>query len=201
MKKILGLGAALLVIIATLGVGTWAYFSDTETVTGNVVASGTLDLGLGASASSSGSRPTGSITDTFDQTGWAPGGTKAGTIYVANAGTINMTTLTVTFDYTAVSTAGRPATITGSPWTTDPTDYFDKMITATTATWGGSTFAAIEGKTLAELKAAGAITLTGGLDADAEKALAITWTFSTTATNGCQGNSVEVTITFDGTQN
>lgn len=44
MLKILGLGAALLIIVATLSVGTWAYFSDTETVSTNTVTAGTLIL-------------------------------------------------------------------------------------------------------------------------------------------------------------
>jgi len=44
MKKILGLIIASLLIIAICTVGTWAYFSDTETSTGNSLSTGTLDL-------------------------------------------------------------------------------------------------------------------------------------------------------------
>jgi len=46
MKKIIGLSVAALLIIATVGFGTWAYFSDTEESQGNAVAAGTLDLTL-----------------------------------------------------------------------------------------------------------------------------------------------------------
>ena len=44
MKKILGLSVAALLVMGLVGSGTWAYFSDTETSTGNTFAAGTLDL-------------------------------------------------------------------------------------------------------------------------------------------------------------
>ncbi len=44
MKKILGLTVALLLLSGMTGIGTWAYFSDTETSTGNQMTAGTLDL-------------------------------------------------------------------------------------------------------------------------------------------------------------
>ena len=44
MKRILGLTIAVLLLIGMTGIGTWAYFSDVETSTGNVLAAGTLDL-------------------------------------------------------------------------------------------------------------------------------------------------------------
>ncbi len=49
MKKILGLSVAAMMIMALVGGGTWAYFSDTEITTGNTFAAGTVDLQVGAS--------------------------------------------------------------------------------------------------------------------------------------------------------
>ena len=46
MKKILGLTVAALLVMALVGGGTWAYFSDVETSTGNVFTAGTLNLDL-----------------------------------------------------------------------------------------------------------------------------------------------------------
>ncbi len=46
MKKILGLTIAAVVIIGLVAGGTWAYFSDTETTTGNTFTAGTIDLSL-----------------------------------------------------------------------------------------------------------------------------------------------------------
>ena len=44
MKKILGLSIVALMVIGLVGGGTWAFFQDTETSTGNQFAAGTLDL-------------------------------------------------------------------------------------------------------------------------------------------------------------
>jgi spore coat-associated protein N len=44
MKKILGLTLALLLVMGMSGIGTWAFFSDVETLSGNVLAAGILDL-------------------------------------------------------------------------------------------------------------------------------------------------------------
>jgi predicted ribosomally synthesized peptide with SipW-like signal peptide len=45
MKKIIGLTIAALLIIGIVGAGTFAYFSDTATSTGNTFTAGTLVLG------------------------------------------------------------------------------------------------------------------------------------------------------------
>ena len=51
MKKLLGLTIAALLIMGLVGGGTWAYFSDTETATGNTLTAGTLNLQVGAADS------------------------------------------------------------------------------------------------------------------------------------------------------
>jgi len=48
LKKILGLTIAVVLIIGLIAGGTFAYFSDTETVTGNSLTAGTIDLVAGA---------------------------------------------------------------------------------------------------------------------------------------------------------
>ncbi len=42
MLKILGLLTALVMVVATIGVGTWAYFSDIAQLTDNTITAGTL---------------------------------------------------------------------------------------------------------------------------------------------------------------
>lgn len=44
IKKIVGIGIAILLLSGMMGIGTWAYFSDFEAVTGNVMTAGTLLL-------------------------------------------------------------------------------------------------------------------------------------------------------------
>lgn len=46
MKKILGLTIAALIVMGLVGGGTWAYFSDPETSSGNIITAGILDLKL-----------------------------------------------------------------------------------------------------------------------------------------------------------
>lgn len=51
MKKILGLAIAAVLLLATVAGATMAYFTDTESSTGNVITAGTLDLVPAASGS------------------------------------------------------------------------------------------------------------------------------------------------------
>jgi len=46
VKKILGLSIAIVLIIGLVAGGTWAYFSDTETSTGNTFSAGTVDIAV-----------------------------------------------------------------------------------------------------------------------------------------------------------
>ncbi len=46
MKKILGLTVAAMLVMGLVGGGTWAYFSDSEYSTGNLITAGTMDLTL-----------------------------------------------------------------------------------------------------------------------------------------------------------
>ncbi len=199
MKKILGLGVVAILVMAMVGGGTWAYFSDTETTSSNVLTAGTLDLGLANAPGATNASTTGTWDITTDN--WTPGQTESGTLYIHNDGTIKMATLTVDFDYTSVDISGYSALNVsgGAPGATD-NDTFDKMVKATTATWRGGDATGIKDQTLFQLKAAGPVTLSGGLDNGEEQPLAIIWTFDAGATNGCQGNSVDVTVTVVGTQ-
>jgi predicted ribosomally synthesized peptide with SipW-like signal peptide len=99
VKKLFGLTIAALLIIGMVGGGTWAYFSDPEASTGNILTAGTLDL----------------KTDDVDgkDSVWTlanmePGVSTTGeaTIVLKNKGSIDGASLDVTFatvwdDYTA----------------------------------------------------------------------------------------------------
>jgi len=80
MKKILGLTVAAFLVIAFVGAGTWAYFSDTEGSTNNSLTAGTLDL-----TADGGDTP----VTTFAVTGKAPGDSGSGSTTLANAGNLN----------------------------------------------------------------------------------------------------------------
>lgn len=195
MKKILGLGIVAILVMAMVGGGTWAYFSDTEATTDNILVAGTLDLGL---ANTPGTDPTAGTTGTWTVNidSWAPGDNWSGTLYVQNSGTIDMTSVNATFSY--VYDENTPTTVDDYSNTTD-TDNLTQMITANTATWNSVSVPAIATKKIDELASAGSINL-GTLAANTEVPFTIDWLFSTAATNGCQGDNVTLTITLTGTQ-
>lgn len=80
MKKILGLAIAALLIITLAGGGTWAYFSDTESSTNNVLAAGTLDLNLNGGNSA---------VTTFSASAVAPGDSGSGSVTIKNVGSMS----------------------------------------------------------------------------------------------------------------
>jgi len=284
MKKIIALAIALIAVIATLSVGTFAYFTDTQVSTGNVFTAGTLDLGLNNTGTGN---PTGDTTATFSASTWTPGSTTgAASLYINNAGNVAMGHVYVTFTYgtnatnddgtiltsvpagvngnaATVSFAGHttgsgatglvevdggvvvgilltsggssydsPVTVTisgngggsgatatatqtggvinplititsgGSNYNnfTANTDYFDKMITVASCSWQSASQTSIVGQSLYALRQAGPIALSTGLAATTITPLAMTFTYSSTATNGTQGNVLTMKVIVTGTQ-
>ena len=199
MKKIIGLGIAALLIMAMVGGGTWAYFVDTETSSGNILAAGTLDLGL---SNASGSEAGGSATATWTTpAGWKPGDTLDATLFIKNSGTIAMSTVNVTF--AQVFTEATPATVSGYNLLTTTTGNLTNMLIATTATWNGTGSAvatSFQGHTLTTLTTTDGSMSLGTLSPGQEAALRIVWTFDATATNGAQGDSANITLTLTANQ-
>jgi len=95
MKKILGLTIAALLVMALVGGGTWAYFSDVEQTTANIFTAGTLDLQLSDS-----SVLVGSVSDL------APGSGETtpllGDVTLTKAGNV-LGTLDIAFDTAVVN--------------------------------------------------------------------------------------------------
>jgi spore coat-associated protein N len=195
MKKILGLGIAALLIMAMVGGGTWAYFVDTETSSGNLLTAGTLNLGV---ANVGSSNPTGSTTATWTSpSGWKPGDNISAVLYVKNSGTIAMSSVNVTFS--AIFTDGTPSSVSGYNQLLTTTGNFTKMVNVLSATWNGVDVPAITGQTLDYLMTAGSINL-GALANGTEYPLFINWKFDPTATNACQGDSANITLTLTANQ-
>ena len=78
MKKILGLTVTAIIVMALVGGGTWAYFSDPETSTNNALTAGTLDLTLDGADDPVTMFSIGSVY---------PGDSGNGTTLLANSGT------------------------------------------------------------------------------------------------------------------
>jgi len=80
MKKIIGLTIAALLIMGIVGGSTYAYFSDTETSTGNAFAAGTLNLTVNTND--------GSNTVVYTVTNANPGQSGTGIWALVNAGNL-----------------------------------------------------------------------------------------------------------------
>ncbi len=125
----------------------------------------------------------------------APGGTKQGVLYVANNGTIAMSTVNITASYNTSGTV--PVTVKAGPG--GATDQIEKMMYISAATWNGTAVPSLVNKSIFDL-ATQNITL-GALGANIQSALDVTWTFNASATNGCQNRTVTMNVTIYGTQN
>ncbi len=197
MKKILGLGVVALLVMALVAGGTWAYFNDVETSGDNILSAGTLNLGL---ANAAGGTSNGSASGTWLLSNMAPGdNATAAALFARNSGTINMTSVNITFAHAI--TNGTPTTVYNYAGT-NATDNISNMIYARTVTWNGTgssvNVTALIGKTLGELSALN-VDL-GYLNAGGEAALMVGWSLNATATNGCQGDSANITVTITGQQ-
>jgi len=80
MKKILGLTVAALIVITLVGGSTWAYFTDTESSTGNTLVAGTLDLNIDGGNTA---------VTTFSVSNVAPGDSGSGNSTLANVGSLD----------------------------------------------------------------------------------------------------------------
>ena len=127
MKKILGLIVAMVLFTGMAGIGTWAYFSDTESSTGNTITAGTLDLKT---------NDVDGVTATLPATNMGPGdSTGPQTITLKNNGSTASASLDMSFSY--VNTDVGPNTI---PMTADQTAF---MLEVTTLDYGATDLAAI----------------------------------------------------------
>lgn len=81
MKKILGLSIAAFLVLGLVGGGTWAYFSDTETSSTNILSAGTLDLKL-----NSGDADVTTITASVSDV--KPGDSNSGSVTLQAGGTL-----------------------------------------------------------------------------------------------------------------
>jgi spore coat-associated protein N len=80
MKRILGLGFLSIMLLATVGGGTFAWFSDTETSANNSLTAGTLDLNIDG----------GNVAvTTFSSNNTAPGDSGSGSNELENVGSLD----------------------------------------------------------------------------------------------------------------
>ena len=126
MKKISGLTIAVLLSIGMVGIGTWAYFSDAETSTGNVLTAGTLDLKT---------NDVDGVSQTLLATNMEPGDTIGPEIIILkNAGSTVGSTLDLVFAYVENDDTSNPVNKSA--------DDTAAMIEVTTLKYDGSSLLA-----------------------------------------------------------
>jgi len=86
MKKITFMAVGILLVIAMVGAGTWAYFSDTETSTGNTFTAGTIVLALDGQDNNEVAYD----TTYFNVGNMAPGDIETAYIEIDNSGTLDL---------------------------------------------------------------------------------------------------------------
>lgn len=186
-KKIFFSATSILAALALMGGSTFAFFSSTATSTGNVFASGTLNLLLDDNNEET---PAATVTSSFGGTNLVPGGSVSGFVSMHNSGTIDLAEVHLSGNETVTSSpdlAGK-LNITSAKIGTEQT-----CTTAPVDITGSFT-------TLAALNSAGLDLPSSAISASGTKYLCMTFTFDSGADDTYQGKSITNTFTFVGHQ-
>ncbi len=186
MKKTLALMLLALLLIALVGGGTWAYFSDTETSTNNQLTAGTLDLKTNDADG---------VSQTLYSNNMAPGDTVGpSTIHLKNAGSLNGASLDMAFAY--VESDGSPNLINKSA------DDTAAMMEVTTLNYNGSSLlnsvSDVNGNGYKDVYDLARANLTGlsGINASATKDFQIAVKLRPETGDDFQADGVTITMTF-----
>ncbi len=186
MKRILGLTIAFMLLIGMVSIGTWAYFSDTETSTGNQLTAGTLDLKTD---------DVDGVTQTLLASNMAPGDTVGPqTITLKNIGSINGANLTLAFSYTETDNSPNPIDMSANATAAN--------IEVTTLNYGGSSLLSSVSdnnsnsyKDIEDLKNAD-LSGQSGINASASQEFEIAVQLRTSTGNAFQADGINVTMSF-----
>jgi predicted ribosomally synthesized peptide with SipW-like signal peptide len=120
MNRIIPAILTIFIATALVSAGTFAYFSDTETSTGNTFTAGTMDLKLknGDEDWEDGVKATWTLSN------MKPGDTRYGYLDLKNVGTISADHLEITCDYTITET---PNVESDTNWSNTPDDLAKQM--------------------------------------------------------------------------
>ncbi len=186
MKKIVGLSLALIIITGMIGVDTFAYFTDTEASSSNLLAAGTLDLKTDDADG---------VSQTLYATSMSPGATAGlSTIVLKNAGTADGATLDIVFSY--VESDGSPNSVNKTA------DEVAAIMEVTALNYGGSSLLAsisdINSNSYKDVFDTENSDLAGlsGIAASATKNFDISVRLRSETENNFQSDGISMTITF-----
>lgn len=182
MKKImLSLGVIAIVAVGAIG-ATRAYFSDTETISGNTFTSGTLALKIDQNPNPAIQWWTDGFTNPYNPfANVKPGDGDQQVLDIKNSGTVNGNA-TIKFDVTSWSALADNLNFTVYYDALNNGSYSTAIASGTLAAWNHNTY-----------------TL-GALPAGQIASVKIVWSVPTTAGNDIQGTSVTLDTTLGLTQ-
>ena len=186
MKRILGLTIAFMLLIGMVGIGTFAYFSDVETASGNQLSAGTLDLKTNDADG---------VSQTLYAINMAPGDTVGPqTITLRNGGSVDGTTLDLSFSYVESDNSPNPADMDANSTAA--------MIEVTTLNYGGASILGSVSdnnsntyKDIEDLKNAD-LSGQSGISASATKDFEIATLLRPETGNDYQADGISLTMTF-----
>lgn len=185
VKALLSLG-----IVASLATtGTWAAWSDSATVSGTTISTGTLDLKVGTTVGNAADSL--STFTTMNQAMLLPGSTTAGVLTVVNAGT---TAFTYSTDAVASNADGKGL---GAAFVVKVTGAGAVTGSGPTATCAGASLAGTGTAFTADFVSSSA---PRQLAAGASETLCIQATLPASASNALQGATTDVTFNFAANQ-
>ncbi len=186
MKKILGLTVSALLLVGMAGIGTWAYFSDVETSTGNILAAGTLDLKTNDADG---------VSQTLYASNLKPGNNVSGNITLKNSGSVAGSSLDLTFSYVesdnSFNLVNMSADATAAQMELTALSYGgSSLLTSVNENTNGNGYKDVE-----DLKSAD---LTGqtGIDASGTEDFSITVQLRGDTAGDFQSDGINITITF-----
>ena len=186
MKKVLGLTVALLLLSGITGIGTWAYFSDTETSAGNQMAAGTLDLKTD---------DVDGVSQTLFAVNMKPGDiVSSENITLNNAGSTAGTTIDLAFSYVendlSVNPADMSADATAASIEVTVLKYDGSSLFASVADTNSNSYLDIQDLKNSDLSGQ------SGISAQATKEFEITVKSRVGTSNDFQADGITVTMTF-----
>ncbi|MFC1847274.1 TasA family protein [Chloroflexota bacterium] len=185
MKRILGLTIAFILLIGMSGIGTWAYFSDVETSSGNVLAAGTLDLKTD---------DVDGVTKTLLATNMAPGDNLTGSITLKNNGSVAGATVDLAFSYVESDSSPNPvdmsANATAAIVEVLVLDYDGSSLLGSVSDNNSNTYKDVEDLKNADLSGQ------SGIAASDSKDFEITVKLRDNADKNSQADGIIVTMTF-----
>lgn len=186
-KKIFGLMIVLLLMAGMTGISTWAFFTDVETSSGNVLAAGTLDLKTDDQDG---------VTQTLIATNMRRGDIVGPEVIILkNSGSLDSSTIDISFSYIEDDSSPNPidmsADDTASLIIVTVLNYDETSILTSISDHNSNGFFDVY-----DLATASSLTGLPGIASEATKNFEIAVQLSETVTGQYQADGIDITMTF-----